>query len=284
MKVILHSDDLGLSPGVTRGILEALEAGVLHGTSVMATGEPLAPLAQRLAHLPQPPRLSVHLNLSEGTPVASLREVPWLVGPDGRLRLSFGRCLAGLVFCSPARRRARCAQIEREWLAQTRAVAHALAPLPIAAIDGHTHIHMLPFVVPIAAAVAAREGIGAIRVPREPLAHAVSAADWFRPAWWINQLKRLVLLGLARGREADARRLGLETPDAVTGVLYTGMMSRRAILAAVRAARRRGCRSLEVVLHVGPSAGPFPPAGRSTTAGRLRGLERSGTLQRASVA
>lgn len=82
--LIVNADDLGMSPGVNRGILEAHEQGIVTSTTVMIN-MPAAEAGIRLAQQ-RAPRLGLglHINLSFGAPVSDPARVPSLVLPDGQ--------------------------------------------------------------------------------------------------------------------------------------------------------------------------------------------------------
>ena len=114
--------------------------------------------------------IGVHLNLAEGQPVASARNIPSLVDPNGRLHWSPGSLLRALVA-----RKVNLAEIETELRAQIGKVfAAGIRPTHL---DGHKHVHLLPGVRPIVIRLAQEFAIPAIRCPREVapnLAHLLS--------------------------------------------------------------------------------------------------------------
>lgn len=82
--LIVNADDLGLSSGVNRGILEAHQQGIVTSTTALVNLPGAAAgieLVQR--HAPAL-GLGLHLNLTFGKPVLPPTEVPSLVGRDGR--------------------------------------------------------------------------------------------------------------------------------------------------------------------------------------------------------
>jgi chitin disaccharide deacetylase len=140
-RLIIHADDFGLTPGVTRGILEAHAAGVVTSTSVMV-GTPGWPDAaeQLRAH----PSLDVglHFNLLVGQPLT----LPALVV----------RALTGRIDVDQIR--GECTAQLAELQATGVRVTH---------IDSHRHTHALPGVWTAVQSVAAAEGLH-VRVPSEP--------------------------------------------------------------------------------------------------------------------
>ena len=80
--LIVNADDFGLTPGVSRGILEAHRNGIVTSTTLLVNRE--IPPAQRDELQASGLGVGVHLNLTLGTPVANPRRVPSLVDAEGR--------------------------------------------------------------------------------------------------------------------------------------------------------------------------------------------------------
>src|SRR5690348_6805658 len=80
--IILNADDLGLAPGVTRGILELAQRGAVTSTSLMPNlpGSADALSAARAAGLD----VGLHLTICTGAPLSPPSTVPSLLTPDGR--------------------------------------------------------------------------------------------------------------------------------------------------------------------------------------------------------
>jgi len=159
--LIVNADDFGLTEAVNRGIVRAHREGIVTSASLMACGGAFDH-AVELAR--QNPKLGigVHLTLTQERPVCDPASVPSLA-PDGE---SFPRAVFTVV-----RRYMRGAlsaeEIAHELDAQVRRVIDS--GLRVTHFDGHQHIHVLPDVLEIAAAVAERHGIEAVRRPREPM-------------------------------------------------------------------------------------------------------------------
>jgi predicted glycoside hydrolase/deacetylase ChbG (UPF0249 family) len=82
--LIVNADDLGLSDGVTEGIVRAWREGVVTSTSAMINVEGAAErvAATRAAHPDLP--IGLHLNITTGRPVLPPERVPSLVDASGR--------------------------------------------------------------------------------------------------------------------------------------------------------------------------------------------------------
>ena len=154
--LVINADDLGLAPGVNRGIFEAHAAGTVSSTSMMVTAPAFAEAAERVQRESTQLGVGLHLNLVSGAPLSS---VPSLVDPvTGRfhpLDVLVRRALAGQV---------DSVEVRRECEAQLAAlVASGITPTHI---DSHRHVHAMPGILP---AVAAAAHAAAIPVVRRPL-------------------------------------------------------------------------------------------------------------------
>lgn len=253
-RIRLHADDYGSTPTATRQIADLWEEGVIGGLSVLANGDALGEGAARLAARPDlAAHLTVHLNLSEGPCSAPAADVRLLTDDEGLLRHSFRSLVSAWVRASSAERARLLAEVETEWRAQIRVVRAAVAPRALDALDGHIHVHALPFLFPVAARLAREERVPGIRVPRETF-HVASPGDVARPWFAVNVVKHVVLRTLSRRATRVAAAEGLRTPDRFVGVLYTGRMTADRLRAGVRAAVRAGAHEIEASLHVGRAA------------------------------
>ena len=92
-RLIVNADDLGLSEGVNRGILEAAQQGIVTSSTVMVN-LPEAEAGIRLLQEGAPHiGLGLHFNLSYGRPLSDPADVPGLVRTGGQF-VSVSRGLA----------------------------------------------------------------------------------------------------------------------------------------------------------------------------------------------
>jgi len=156
-RLIINADDLGMSRGVTDGILRAHREGVVTSASLMVNQ---AGSEYAVAQLAKHPDLGVgiHLNICEGTPVLLVSQVSTLTTKDGR-------------FYSPsqmARRlwhwQASAREIEAEFRAQIRWMKER--GLSITHGDSHHHLHLYPCAVAPFRRALLSEGICCARAPR----------------------------------------------------------------------------------------------------------------------
>jgi len=159
LSVVVTADDLGLSAGVTRGIIEAHRRGVVRSTSLLVT----FPDAQESAVLALAERdleIGLHLDLVGGRPVSDPATVPSLCDEDGKFYplASFAR----RVFTG----RVRPGELAAELRAQT-ARARSWG-VPAVAWDSHRHVHLLPPVAVVVGHVARELGVRWVRRARAP--------------------------------------------------------------------------------------------------------------------
>src|SRR5437867_3546992 len=152
--VVVTADDLGLSPGVTRGIFEAHRRGVVRSTSLLVTFASSAEAAA-LARAEPDLEVGLHIDLVGGGPVSDPAAVPSLCDREGRFfRLAelARRLVTGRV------RPADIAAEVRAQAALARSWGHAAL-----AWDSHRHVHLLPPVALVVGRVARDEGVRWIR-------------------------------------------------------------------------------------------------------------------------
>jgi predicted glycoside hydrolase/deacetylase ChbG (UPF0249 family) len=146
-RLIVNADDLGLTAGVTRSIVQAIERGLVTSASAMPCFD--GSLA-RIGALPSEVhgKVGVHLQLTAGAPVLPPDRVPSLVDSSG----SFPRRVNGEL-------RVDQDEVFREWCAQVDAVAGCgISPIHI---DSHHSVHKDPLLVDVYCAVARHYGLKA---------------------------------------------------------------------------------------------------------------------------
>jgi predicted glycoside hydrolase/deacetylase ChbG (UPF0249 family) len=230
-KLVVTADDVGLHPGMTEGVLRAHRDGIVTACSVSANGRFVDDAAARLHRHPAL-ATGIHFTLVGEAPVAPRERVRSLLGSDGRLLPKWPALVR-----RHALRRLDLDEVEIELRAQIDRL-RSLSLRPVHA-NGHQHLHVLPGIFERVVRVAADEGIGFLRVPREPAAHASGGRG----------------LGLAAleacGRRAR-RRLALErrrfvVPDSTPGLAVAGRLDTAGLLALLRTVEGLA----EIVVHPG---------------------------------
>jgi hopanoid biosynthesis associated protein HpnK len=236
--VIINADDFGLSPGVSRGIVDAFREGVLTSATMLVNLEFFAD-AVRLARENGDLPLGIHLSLLWGRPVSDPREVPSLVRGDGTFPDDLGT-LARRYYSG----RLAARDVRLEFGNQIRAfLAAGLVPTHL---DTHKHVHCLPGVLEALIDSAREFGIDKVRVPREePLLRRTRGL----PALpWSARCKRRLVHWLCRGARARLHRAGLRSTDHFVGIEATGRLN-SGLLDLILSTLRSGV--TEIMCHPG---------------------------------
>ena len=206
--VIVTADDLGLSPGVTRGVLEAHRNGVVRSSSLLVTF-PDSEEAAALARLEKGLEIGLHIDLVGGRPVLDPAAVASLVDGEGRFhRLPdlTARLLTGRI---------RSSEVAAEVRAQAeRARAWGVEPR---AWDSHRHTHLIPPITRVVARLAREGGVRYVRRATPPTTAAALKAQLLGVA---SLLGRALLRGIP-GNDwlVDLSALP-RRPDAASVALY----------------------------------------------------------------
>lgn len=147
MKLCINADDFGFSPGVNRGIFEAIDAGVVTSCSAMALQDAMS----GMAGLKSRPHVSVglHLSLTSG---ANAHLAPYR---------SPAR-LAAAVALGSVRRADLRLELELQYEALVRRCRRRITH-----IDSHHHAHAIPALRRVVLDFARGRGIVHVRIPRE---------------------------------------------------------------------------------------------------------------------
>ena len=222
--LIVNADDLGWTDGVNRGIVEAFRHGIVTSTSILANAAAFAGGVEAAQSAPGL-GVGVHLNLSDGPPVADRKTVTSLLNNDGE----FAGGPESLLL-RRARRGLLLAEVENEWDAQIQKVRDAgIAPTHL---DGHKHVHMLPGLFEIALRLAKRHDVSAIRVSLEAssLRAALSSGSKQNAGVVMKQgVQARGLKLLARDAREQAGRAGISTADYFCGIAQTGELTREGV-------------------------------------------------------
>jgi hopanoid biosynthesis associated protein HpnK len=226
--LIVNADDLGWTAGVNRGIAEAHRNGIVTSASLLANGEAFGD-AVELVRKTRELGVGVHLNLSDGAPIAGRETVTSLLNSEGEFEGGPDGLLLKIATRGLAMR-----EVEREWDAQICKIrAAGIEPTHL---DGHKHVHMLPGLFEIALRLAKRHGIGAVRVSHE--------ASNLRVALSTGELRASVVLKqgvqarglklLARDAREQAERAGISAADYFCGIAQTGELTKEGVTRLLR--------------------------------------------------
>jgi predicted glycoside hydrolase/deacetylase ChbG (UPF0249 family) len=178
-RLIVNADDYGLSRGVTTGIIEAAETGVVTSASMMVNLPGFNDAAARAGSRPSL-SLGLHLNLTTGKPLTSAPSLTQRnTGKFYSLPVLIARASLGRIDSS---------EVTLECAAQLDRMAEVgIAPTHL---DSHRHVHAHPALWPAVIEAASSRGVSNVRVPTEPL--------WVNARDWKSTLKKTGLLMCSR--------------------------------------------------------------------------------------
>jgi|SRR6185369_11981813 hopanoid biosynthesis associated protein HpnK len=219
-QLVVTADDFGLAPEVNEAVEIAHQHGILTAASLMVAGPAAQDAVTRARKLPRL-RIGLHVVLVEGAPMLPPDRVPGLVDAKGYFRTDMARLGLDIALRRDVRRQLR-AEIEAQF------EAYRATGLTLDHVNAHKHFHLHPIIASEIMAVGARYGLRGLRVPRESGAvlSAIEPQAPRVPAWvtapWAALLDR------------RARRAGLQRPDAVFGLAWSGAMTTSRLLGLLR--------------------------------------------------
>jgi hopanoid biosynthesis associated protein HpnK len=213
-KLIVTADDFGLSLPVNEAVERAHRDGVLSAASLMVGAPTMEDAVERARKLPAL-GVGLHVTLLGGRPVLPPKEVPALIGPDGRFSddaVRFGVAL----YASPELRRQANAEIEAQFES-----FHATG-LAMDHINGHRHFHLHPVVLEAIARLAPRFGRPPLRMPLELFAASFEAnrdraiGRWAGSLFYSLQTRRIQRRLMDGGMASNDHVFGLHDSGAMT--------------------------------------------------------------------
>lgn len=200
-RLVINADGYGFTPGVNRGIVKTFEAGMIKSTSCTPNFGFLTEAGVLSRKFPDV-SFGIHFNLSVGTPLSDPKDIPTLVGKDGRF---IGTALIKRI-CSG---RVRFAEAVRELTAQAAVLADQ--GVKITHWDGHQNKHLWPLYFEACCQVAKHFDISIVRCHRRliytnagPLSRSAVRRFYLRhPATLVTHT-----VGRLRTLQAGTRGLG----------------------------------------------------------------------------
>jgi predicted glycoside hydrolase/deacetylase ChbG (UPF0249 family) len=216
--LVVNADDLGIASSANLAIRRAFREGIVTSASLMANMAAFQHAVDQVVRRSPDLGIGLHLCLTNGKPVLEPARVPLLVDASG----CFHRRFLGLFRLLHSRRRKQAlAQIARELRAQARRLD--ACGIAVDHVDSHQHVHMIPGIFRVAAAIA-RDRNAVLRISNEAFRAAHRSPARLLPCLFGGGvLKKLVLSRLARA----VRRVPgpIRTADHYYGVLDGGKMT-----------------------------------------------------------
>jgi chitin disaccharide deacetylase len=259
LRLIVNADDLGLTSGVNRAILQSNRDGIVSSATLMANAralpEAVSLLQSTSAYRERKLGIGCHIVLIDGSPLSPPQSISTLLDPDSKAPRF--RSKMWKFALAAARGNISVKDVETEASTQIRELLDA--GIELSHVDCHKHSHMFPAILEGVLRAAKTHGIGAIRNPFEP-----SFARPFRLATSGKNAVRsaeTALLNAAYAKQfrRKVREYGLNTTDGSIGVTVTGTLNAQAFQATVRNLPADGV--YEFVCHPGYNDAELASAG-----------------------
>ncbi|KMO16579.1 hopanoid biosynthesis-associated protein HpnK [Methylobacterium indicum] len=210
-RLVVTSDDFGLSPQVNEAVERTHRDGILTTASLMVSAPAAADAVARARAMPSL-RVGLHLVMVEAWPTLPASDLPDLVDGAGLMRADQAKLGLDL---------ARNARARRQLAAEIRAQFEAFRAtgLPLDHVNAHKHFHVHPIIAGMVLRIGRDFGMQAIRVPRESRDALRRAEPGAKPGLALDTAPWAALLGWR------ARRAGLTVPDGVLGLAWSGAMT-----------------------------------------------------------
>jgi hopanoid biosynthesis associated protein HpnK len=218
-KLIITSDDFGLSPGVNAAVEKGWRDGILTCASIMPGGvafNEAVKIAKRNPGL----QVGLHLTLLQGQSVLPHSQIPGLVNETGAF--SDNPVATGMRYFFD---KGLYKQLRQEIEAQIQRVVDS--GIPLSHIDGHLNIHLHPTVIAFLTELMPHYGITSFRLSCERLCHNLRFDRQRRMG---KTAERVIFGALANHARPYLKRLGIRYAAEVKGVLNSGRMTEEYIL------------------------------------------------------
>jgi predicted glycoside hydrolase/deacetylase ChbG (UPF0249 family) len=155
-RLIFCADDWGFSPGINDGILELARRGLLHSVSCVANSNYLETgLSELLEYQKLGLNFNIHFNLTYQRPVNLLNHT--LVNANnGNTFYTFPS-----LFFKTILMKVSPSEVLNEFEAQMKVLRDL--NIPITGLDGHHHVHLIPFIYKSLSANLVKNGVEMIR-------------------------------------------------------------------------------------------------------------------------
>ena len=264
-KLIVNADDLGLSPGVNRAILQGVAQGGITAASLMVNIPFAEDAAAQVGATCPDLSVALHFCLTSGQAILPQQAIPALVDAGGYFKFGFMGLWRGLA--SRKTRTDVLAQATAELNAQLHRVERLATQysLRFDHLDSHQHIHVLPGLLELFEREAEKRRL-ILRVPHEPFGDCRRVLRRFT-SWFPGGLARKAILDYhlyrynlryhlrrsRRDRPAFCDNPGIRTEQQVGyfGILDTGQAGQAAFREIVRVIRddQSGCEIFELNIH-----------------------------------
>ena len=235
MKYLLHADDFGRSNSINNSIKNLVKNQKINSVSIIVCQSGYREALKIFnKEFKNKINIRLHLNLTDGKSINNQKIYNY----------SFIKLL--LMPCIPFYRN-EMKFIKKEILEQIQIYKNDFN-LKTISIDGHQHIHMIPWIFNIIFMNRNKYNIKYMRKPRE-FFYVSEIKDIFKLKYLINILKFCILKTLDKYLEKKINKFKYKY--SFSGILYTGINTFRSVQRIIKIADKKNLRYLEILFHPG---------------------------------
>ena len=260
-QLLIVADDFGVNKYRSRGIIELMKKGIITSASVLANGECtseylLIAKRENIAYT----KFGAHLNLTEGLALTGSSS---LTDENGRMLGKVG--LRRRILLNGIQREDVESEIRAQICFLNKIMTESYEePISLSHFDGHNHMHTIPELVPILAAVVSELEFKSVRIPNdiyynilsEPLPELIPTDSNLEQQLSGTTFHSRIAVE-ARSASTVYKKFGLSYPKSFFGLTLMGSnCTNDSIKQALNHSPEGGI--VEVMTHVGE---PFPAGG-----------------------
>ena len=235
MKYLLHADDFGRSVSINSSIKKLIKKKKLNSVSIIVCQSGYKDALKIIKkEFKDKINIRLHLNLTDGKSI----------NKNKIYNYSFFKLL--LLPYLPSYKNEK-KFIKGEILKQIRIYKDDFN-LKSISIDGHQHIHMIPWIFNIIFMNRNKYNIRYIRKPREYF-YVSEIKDIFKLEYLINILKFIILKVLDKYLEKKINKFSYKY--SFSGILYTGINTLESVKKSIKIANKKNLKYLEILFHPG---------------------------------
>lgn len=249
--ILLHADDYGLNEEISMKIFHCIDRQKIFRTSVICNTNYITKASEFYNLCNTKFEIGLHLNLVEGKPLSQISEVYLLVNKVGEFKFSFISLWIFYTFSRNSKRKLIKQQIEFEIIEQIDKFKVLFSKEQSSIhIDGHTHIHMIPFILDIILEKSKHHNITSIRLPNEIFYFDFRTLKNYLST---NVLKYIILKFLCILQIRKIKRNKIKYNDYLIGILSSGEMTATSLQCAINAINRKNHKDsvTEILFHPG---------------------------------
>lgn len=245
-KIITTADDLGIDKDTNSAINECFKNGVLASSCLMANGDDFDDAVENVIKSNPNLEIGVHLDIIECKSLTQAGKST-LTDENGKFNNSYLK----MIFKSFDKKFLK--EVEEEFNSQVEKIL-SVGITPIY-INSHVHTHSIPNLFKIVCKVAKKYSIPCIRTQGELPYYTQGLQRHTTIRYFLNIIKNILLNFFTFINKIELKKHNLFTNDYFLGVLYTGQMDEKTIIAGIERLPENSL--AEVICH--PSVNPKKP-------------------------